>query len=408
MGRQKSGAHMVQKMSLGSLNPQGQKVLMRVDFNVPLDSEQNITDDTRIRAAMPSIEHVIGGGGSLVLMSHLGRPKGKVDPTASLRPVADRLGELCGGPVKFAHDTIGPDAQAKVAGLQPGEILLLENLRFNPGETANDPEFARLLGACGDTYVNDAFGAAHRAHASTSGVTQFFEQCRVGFLMEKELEFLGKLMADPARPFVAVLGGAKVDSKVEVIRNLLGTVDTLLLGGGMIFTFFKAAGLNIGNSLLDEPSLDVAREISALAKESSTRLILPEDCIVAAEFSNDADHKACLVTDIPDGWMGLDIGPRSVACYEGILSSAKSIFWNGPMGVFELPSFAAGTRAVGEAIAQVSASGATSVVGGGDSVAAVNSMGLAQKMGHISTGGGASLEYMAGRILPGIAALSNA
>ncbi len=398
---------MAKKQGLSTLEPRGQKVLMRVDFNVPLDGERNITDETRIVAALPSIRHIIDGGGALILMSHLGRPKGKVDPAASLRPVADRLADLVDGPVKFASDTVGPDAQAKAASLQPGEILLLENLRFNPGETANDLVFAEALSKLADTYVNDAFGAAHRAHASTAGVTKYFEACRAGFLMERELKFLGSLMADPKRPFVAVLGGAKVDSKVDVILNLLGKVDTLLLGGGMIFTFFKSAGLNIGKSLLDEPSLEVAREISVRAKESSTRLVLPEDVVVASEFSDKSDKRNCLVTDIPDQWMGLDIGPRTLATYDEILRGAKSLFWNGPMGVFELPSFAVGTRGVGEAIASATDGGGVSVVGGGDSVAAINQMGLAERISHISTGGGASLEFMADRELPGIAALSD-
>ncbi len=398
---------MAKKQGLSTLDPQGQKVLMRVDFNVPLDGERNITDETRITAAMPSIRHIIDGGGALILMSHLGRPKGKIDLAASLRPVADRLADLMDCPVKFATDTVGADAQAKAVGLKPGEILLLENLRFNAGETANDPVFAEALSTLADTYVNDAFGAAHRAHASTAGVTKYFEACRAGFLMEKELKFLGSLMADPERPFVAVLGGAKVDSKVEVILNLLGKVDTLLLGGGMIFTFFKATGMNIGKSLLDEPSLSVAQEILDRAKESSTRLILPEDVVVAAEFSNSSEQQKCLVTDIPEGWMGLDIGPRATAHYAAILQGAKSIFWNGPMGVFELPSFALGTRGVGEAIVEATDRGATSVVGGGDSVAAINQMGLAEQISHISTGGGASLEFMTDRELPGIMALSD-
>jgi len=399
---------MVKKQRLAGFDPLGHKVLMRVDFNVPLDGDRNITDDTRIRAALPSIEHVVQGGGSLVLMSHLGRPKGKIDPAASLRTVADRLADLVTCPVKFAADTVGPEARAKAETLQAGEILLLENLRFNPGETDNDPAFAKAISAFGDTYVNDAFGTAHRAHASTAGVTKYFGTCRAGFLMEKELKFLGQLTADPKHPYVAVLGGAKVDSKVDVILNLLGKVDTLLLGGGMIFTFFKAAGLNIGASLLDAESLETAREIGAAAKQSSTRLILPGDCIVAAEFNDKSDKRECLVTDIPDGWMGLDIGPQTVARYVEILGGAQSVFWNGPMGVFELPSFAGGTRAVGEAIANATAGGAVSVVGGGDSVAAINQMGLAAGISHISTGGGASLEFMAGQELPGIKALSDA
>ncbi len=399
---------MAKKLGLSDFDPQGHRVLMRVDFNVPLDGDRNIADDTRIEAAMPSIRHIVEKGGALILMSHLGRPRGQIDPAASLRPVADHLADMLAGPVKFATDTVGPDARAKAGALEPGEILLLENLRFNPGETANDVEFAKALAALGDTYVNDAFGTAHRAHASTAGVTEYFATCRAGFLMEKELKFLGEMIGDPEHPFVAVLGGAKVDSKVEVILNLLGKVDTLLLGGGMIFTFFKAAGLGIGTSLLEEESVAVAREIATRAKASSTRLILPEDCVVASAFDDKADQRDCLVTDIPDQWMGLDIGPRSAAQYRAILEPARSIFWNGPMGVFELPSFAAGTRAVGEAIGVATGAGAVSVVGGGDSVAAVNQMGLANRMSHISTGGGASLEFMAGRQLPGIESLTDA
>jgi phosphoglycerate kinase len=399
---------MQKKMDLNGFDPSGQKVLMRVDFNVPLDNNRNITDDTRIRGALPSIKYLLDGGGSVVLMSHLGRPKGKIDPAFSLRPVADRLAELVDAPVKFALDTVGPDARKQAAELVSGEILLLENLRFNPGETANDPGFARGLAELGDTYVNDAFGTAHRAHASTVGVTEHFPTCRAGFLMEKELKFLGSLVAAPDRPFVAVLGGAKVGSKVDVIMNLLDKVDTLLLGGGMIFTFLKVHGLNIGTSLLDEDSLEVAREILDKARDSSTDFVLPEDCVVADAFADQADKKDVLVTDIPGDWMGLDIGPQTLAKYRKVLKGARAVFWNGPMGVFELPAFAHGTRGVAEAIAAATAAGANSIVGGGDSVAALNQMGLADQVSHVSTGGGASLEFMAGRNLPGIAALTNA
>jgi phosphoglycerate kinase len=399
---------MLKKMNLADFDPTGLKVLMRVDFNVPLDNNRNITDDTRIRAALPSVRYIIDGGGSVILMSHLGRPKGIIDPSLSLRPVADRLAQLVDAPVKFALDTVGPDAVKQAGELAPGEILLLENLRFNPGETGNDPGFSAGLAELGDTFVNDAFGTAHRAHSSTVGVTLKFEACRAGFLMEKELDFLGSLVADPARPFVAVLGGAKVAGKVEVILNLLDKVDTLLLGGGMIFTFLKVHGMNIGNSLLDEGSLEVAREILDKSRTSSTRLVLPEDCVVASAFDDKADKKECLVTDIPTDWMGLDIGPKTVAMYREILTPARSIFWNGPMGVFELPSFAHGTRAVAEAIAEATDDGGRSIVGGGDSVAALNQMGLSGRVSHVSTGGGASLEFMAGRELPGITALTDA
>jgi phosphoglycerate kinase len=399
---------MRKKMNLGDFQAAGRKVLMRVDFNVPLDSERNITDDTRIRAALPSVQRILELGGSVILMSHLGRPKGQIVPSMSLRPVADRLAELLDVPVKFALDTVGPDAQSKAAGLEVGEVLLLENLRFNPGETGNDPGFASGLAELADAYVNDAFGTAHRAHASTVGVTSHFSDCRAGFLMEKELENLGGLLTDPARPFAAILGGAKVGGKVDVILNLLDQVDVLLLGGGMIFTFFHAHGLNIGNSLLDEESLEVVNQITEKARGSKAKLVLPEDVVVATEFNDKAEKKVELVTDLPDGWMGLDIGPKSVEIYRKHIASARSIFWNGPMGVFELPSFAAGTRAVGEAVALATDGGARSVVGGGDSVAAVNQMGLGDRITHISTGGGASLEFMAGRVLPGVEALTDA
>lgn len=398
---------MSKKMNLKDFQAEGRKVLMRVDFNVPLDGERNITDETRIQAALPSVHRILDTGGSVILMSHLGRPKGQIDPTMSLRPVADRLGELLDVPVKFALDTVGPDAQEKAAALQRGEVLLLENLRFNPGETGNDPGFAAGLAGLGDAYVNDAFGTAHRAHASTVGVTAHFKHCLAGLLMQKELDNLGALLTDPERPFVAILGGAKVSGKVDVILNLLDKVDVLLLGGGMIFTFFQAHGLGIGSSLLDSESLDVVKEIMAKAKTSKAQLVLPEDCVVATEFNDKAEKKVELVTDLPDGWMGLDIGPKSVATFTGHLGSARSIFWNGPMGVFELPSFAAGTRAVGEAVAAATDRGARSVVGGGDSVAAINQMGLGSRITHISTGGGASLEFMAGYELPGVAALTD-
>jgi len=398
---------MLKKLDLVDFEVAGRKVLMRVDFNVPFDGDRNITDDTRIRAALPSINKILAGGGSVILMSHLGRPKGQIVPGMSLRPVADRLVELIDAPVKFATDTVGPDAVESAAGLKPGEVLLLENLRFAPGETDNDPDFAAGLADLGDTFVNDAFGTAHRAHASTVGVTRHFDECRAGLLMENELDNLGALLVEPERPFVAVLGGAKVDSKVDVILNLLDRVDALLLGGGMIFTFLKGHGLSIGDSLLDEGSIEVAKEIAEKAKASSTRFVLPEDCLVAKEFNDAAAKKICLVTDIPDGWMGLDIGPRTIMKFEDVLGGARSIFWNGPMGVFELPSFAGGTRAVGEAVAAATDGGALSVVGGGDSVAAVNQMGLSSRISHISTGGGASLEFMAGRNLPGIDALTD-
>ncbi len=398
---------MSEKLGIERLDPAGKRVLMRVDFNVPLASDRQISDDTRIRSALPSLQYVIEGGGSLILMSHLGRPKGKIDPAYSLRPVADRLAELTTAPVRFASDTVGPDAESMAASLQPGEILLLENLRFSPGETANDPGFARGLAALGEAFVNDAFGTAHRAHASTVGVPAHFEQSYAGLLMAEELRYLGSLLEAPERPFVAVLGGAKVKDKLAVIRNLLTVVDTLVLGGGMIFTFFALHGLNVGDSLVDNDSLEVVREITNAVATSRGQLVLPTDCIVSTDFSDQGERKSVLVTDIADGWQGLDIGPATVANYGQILGAARSIFWNGPMGVFEIPAFAHGTRAVAEAIVAATAGGAVSVVGGGDSVAALKQMHLAEGVSHLSTGGGASLAFMAGIELPGVSALSS-
>jgi phosphoglycerate kinase len=315
---------------------------------------------------------------------------------------------LIAAPIRFAPDVAGPQAQALAARLQPGEVLLLENLRFHPGETKNDAAFAAELARLGDAYVDDAFGAAHRAHASVAAVAAHFPQRYAGLLMERELAHLGRLLADPPRPFVAVLGGAKVKDKVEIIASLLDRVDTLLLGGGMIFTFFQVRGLSVGKSLVDAESLEVVRQLTERAKSSRAQLVLPEDCVVADDFRDAAQRREVLVTDIPDGWQGLDIGPQTVARYRQVLAQAKAIFWNGPLGVFEMPSFAAGTRAIGEAVVAATRAGALSVVGGGDSVAALNQLGLADGVSHVSTGGGASLEFMAGLSLPGVAALSDA
>ena len=395
------------KMGLSQLDPAGQRVLMRVDFNVPLDKNGHITDDTRIRAALPTIRYLTTGGASVVLMSHLGRPKGQVVPAMSLRPVADHLGRLLDCPVRFASDTVGPDATAKAAELKAGEVLVIENLRFAAAETENDPLFSASLARLGTCYVNDAFGAAHRAHASTVGVGNYFDRRCAGLLMEKELENLSKILADPQRPFVAVLGGAKVQGKVEVIENLLDTVDTLLLGGGMIFTFFKVHGLEVGNSLVDEQSIAIVETILANSGQARASLVLPEDIVVADDFRNDAATKEVLVTDIPPGWQGLDIGRRTIARYGNVIRQARSIFWNGPLGVFEMPAFARGTVEVARAVAEATDAGAHSVIGRGDSVAAVNQAGLAGRMTHISTGGGASLEFMAGMDLPGVNALSD-
>jgi len=398
----------MKKASLAQLDPRGKRVLMRVDFNIPMDQNRAITDDTRIRAALPSIRHVLQGGGSLVLMSHLGRPKGQIKPEFTLRPAADRLAELVTVPVKFAVDTVGPDAEAKRKNLQAGEILMLENLRFHAGETANDAAFAAALAAHGDVYVNDAFGAAHRAHASTVGAALRFERRYAGLLMEREITFLGGLLDAPVRPFTAILGGAKVEGKVEVINNLLERVDHLLLGGGMIYTFLKASGLNIGDSLLDAPSLEVAAAILDKARQTRGKLVLPTDVTISTDFSANGERRQVLVSDIPDGWQGLDIGPRTIDTFSEIVARSRALFWNGPLGVFEIPVFAAGTKAIGDAVVAATAQGATSVVGGGDSIAALNKLGLADRISHVSTGGGASLEFMGGRELPGVAALSEA
>lgn len=398
----------MRKMGLRDLDLAGKRVLMRVDFNVPLDKDGAIADGTRIDASLPSIRHILDAGARLVLMSHLGRPKGKVVPEMSLRPVADRLAEILPSPVLFADDTVGESARSKASRLKPGETLLLENLRYAKAETDNDPAFARELAAFGDLYVNDAFGTAHRAHASTVGVTAHLAPAAAGLLMESELRNLGLLLQDPPRPFTAILGGAKVQGKVEVIEHLLDTVDTLLLGGGMIFTFFKVHGMSVGDSLVDLESLEVAERILAKAETSRAKLVLPQDVVIADDFSGEAARREVLVTDIPDGWQGLDVGPRTIVRFRDTVDASRAVFWNGPLGVFEIPAFAAGTRAVGEAVAAATVRGAHTVVGGGDSVAAVNQLGLADRITHISTGGGASLEFMAGSRLPGVEALTGA
>ncbi len=399
---------MRKKLSIDQVETSGKKVLMRVDFNVPLDRERHITDDTRIRAVLPTLQHVLAEGGSLVLVSHLGRPKGKPDPAYSLRPVADRLAEFVDVPVRFASDSVGPSAASHAEKLRSGEILLLENVRFNAGETENDRGYAAGLAGLGEVYVNDAFGTAHRAHASTVGVTSYFETRAAGLLMEKELKYLSQLLEEPPRPFIALLGGAKVKGKVDVIVNLLDRVDTLLLGGGMIFTFYRGLGLTVGDSLVDESCLSLVKEIMEKVESATAQLILPEDCMVSTDFSDRGQRKEVFVTDIPDGWQGLDIGSQTIAKYRKIIAGAKSVFWNGPMGVFEIPAFATGTVAMGEAVVAATRDGCVSVVGGGDSVAALNQLGLASGITHISTGGGASLEFMAGRELPGVAALTDA
>lgn len=382
------------------------RVLTRVDFNVPLDEARQITDDTRIRAALATLRLMLDAGARPVIMSHLGRPGGEVKEEFSLAPVAARLEELLGQKVHFAPDCVGAAAEEVVARARSGEVVLLENLRFHPGETKNDPDFAAQLAAHGDVYVNDAFGTAHRAHASTAGVTAHFDQCAAGLLMGQELERLGGLLTNPRRPFVAVLGGAKVSGKIEVVDNLVDTVDAILIGGGMAFTFFRAMGLDVGESLVEDSLVERVKGTMERVRASKTEIILPEDVVIADAFAADAARKEVLVTDIEPGWMGLDIGSRTIKRYTELVEQAGTLFWNGPMGVFEMDAFARGTRAIARSVARATDEGTLSVVGGGDSVAAVAQAGLANKITHISTGGGASLEFMAGKELPGVAALT--
>jgi phosphoglycerate kinase len=385
------------KKTIRDIEVTGKKVLVRVDFNVPIQ-DSTVGDDTRIRAALPTLEYLLGHGAAVILCSHLGRPKGGPDPKYSLKPVAEHLKKLVGHEVLFASDCVGPEAEAAVQGMSPGSILVLENTRFHPEEEKNDPAMAKRLAALADVYVNDAFGSAHRAHASTEGVAKYLPAV-AGFLMEKEIQYLGAAIADPAKPFIAILGGAKVSDKIGVIRNLLAKADTVLIGGGMANTFFKAQGYPVGDSLVEDGALDTAREILAMA---GPRLRLPVDVAIADKFAADAAHRLMSTGPIPDGWRVLDIGPETVGLYARVIKSAKTIVWNGPMGVFEFPEFARGTFDVAKAVAE---SGATSIVGGGESVAAVQQSGLAEKITHISTGGGASLEMLEGMTLPGVAAL---
>jgi len=395
------------KLTINDLDLQSKRVFIRVDFNVPL-KDGVVTDDTRIRETLPTLRLAIQKGGRLVLASHLGRPKGGPDPKYSLRPAAKKLEELLGKPVAFALDCVGPGAEAQSKALRDGEVLVLENVRFHPEEEKNDEAFSKQLAAlCDGLFVCDAFGSAHRAHASVVGITRFVQQSAAGLLMEKELNYIGKAVSNPTRPFVAILGGAKVSDKIEVVENLMKIADTMLIGGGMAYTFLKAQGIAIGKSLVEEDKLDLARKILADAKASSFKLLLPVDHVIAPEFKADAPAKTVDITATPAEQMGLDIGPKTVVAYAAEIARAKTIVWNGPMGVFEMPAFAKGTLEIAKAVAAATTAGATSIVGGGDSVAAVHQSGVADKISHISTGGGASLEFLGGRKLPGVEALTN-
>ena len=394
------------KLTLDDLDVAGKRVLVRVDFNVPLEEEngnQQVADDTRIRAALPTIRAITEAGGKTILMSHLGRPGGEPDPSLSLAPVAQRLQELIGQRVRSVSNITGPTVQEVANGMPEGGIMLLENTRFHPGEKANDESLARELAELADLYVNDAFGAAHRAHASTEGVAHYVRQAAMGKLVESELKALSKLKNDPEQPFVAVMGGAKVSDKIGVIETLLDKVVRLLVGGAMSYTFLKAQGYDIGDSRVEEDKVEQAR---SMLDEADGKIVVPTDHVVADEFSNDAEHKV-VEGDIPDGYMGVDIGPDTIDTYQNALSSASTIVWNGPMGVFEMSNFARGTRAIAEAAAEATDRGAFTVIGGGDSVAAINEAGYADRISHVSTGGGAMLAFLEGKTLPGIAALTD-
>ncbi|MCB9058220.1 MAG: phosphoglycerate kinase [Calditrichae bacterium] len=395
------------KLTIETINCKDKKVLVRCDFNVPLDEKQQITDDRRIQASLPTIKKIIGDGGSAVLCSHLGRPKGEVKDEMRLTPVAERLSQLLKIKVKMAPDCVGPVVQDMKKNLKPGEVILLENLRFHNEETKNETGFAKQLAEGCDLFVNDAFGTAHRAHASTHGVTQYFSESAAGFLIGKELKFLGDAIETPKRPMVAVLGGAKISGKIDVIQNLLSKVDTLIIGGGMAYTFYKAMGYEIGDSLLEEDKISVAKEIMEAAKTSKAKLVLPEDVLAADKFDNDAHTEIFPIDQIRSDMQGLDIGPKTIDTFSNIITDAKTIIWNGPMGVFEMPNFAHGTYLVAQAMVEATENGAVSIVGGGDSAAAISKFGLDEKFSHVSTGGGASLEYLEGKELPGIAALTD-
>jgi len=393
------------KLSVDQVEVRGKRVFVRVDFNVPMNEKGEITDDTRIRESLPTIRYIIEHGGRAILASHLGRPKEGPDPKFSLAAAAKRLGDLLGRLVAMAPDCVGPEVERMVAALQPGDVLMLENVRFHKGETKNDPELSKKMAALADVYIMDAFGSAHRAHSSTSGIAEFVGPAAAGFLVQKELRFLGEAMEDPERPLLAILGGAKVSTKIDVMRNLMNRVDVLLIGGGMTYTMLKAKGLEIGKSIFEPETLETSKQILTEMDAARAEVILPVDCLVADKFEPDAQTKVVPVDRIPADWQAVDLGPETTKRFVAEIGQAKTIVWNGPVGVFEIDAFAKGTKAVAEALAQ---SDATTIIGGGDSAAAVAKFGLTNRMSHVSTGGGASLEFLEGKTLPGIAALDEA
>jgi len=395
------------KLLIDDLNLTNKKVLVRVDFNVPLDDKLNVTDDTRIQAALPTIKKIINSGGKAILMSHLGRPKGKVIESMRLAPAAKRLAQLLNKNVLIMNDCIGESVEKSIRNMKNGDVAVLENLRFYDGETKNDPEFAKQLASLGDVYVNDAFGTAHRAHASTEGVTKYFDQCAAGYLIQKELKYLGNAIENPKRPFIAILGGAKISGKIDVIENLLTKVDALIIGGGMAYTFFKAQDIEIGNSLLEADKIEVAKQVLEKAKANNINLLLPQDNVIATEIADTAEIKHTEDQAIPDCWLGVDIGDKTIHLFKKAIQEANTIIWNGPMGVFEHDNFSIGTMEIAEALANQTEAGAITVVGGGDSIAALAKAHLTDKITHVSTGGGASLEFLGGLKLPGIEALTN-
>ncbi len=391
--------------TIDDVDLKGKRVLVRVDFNVPMTDDLKIADDKRIVESLPTIRKIMDGGGIPILMSHLGRPKGGATPEFSLKPVAEYLGTLLSTKVQFATNCIGKETTLMVDSLKVGDVLMLENLRFHAEEEKNNADFAKVLASYGNVYVNDAFGTAHRAHASTEGVTKFLKPCVAGYLMKKEIEYLTQAVGNPKRPYIAILGGAKISGKIDVIQSLLPKVDVLVIGGGMAFTFFRAQGLEVGDSLVETEKVSLAKQILEEIKASNRRVILPVDCVIADKFDNNAQRKTVQVNKIPAGWRGLDIGPETIKLIKFEMKNAKTIVWNGPMGVFEMSNFANGTLEISKLLAEATQNGATTIVGGGDSAAAVAQMGFEASISHVSTGGGASLEFLEGKVLPGVAAL---